>query len=335
VAQLLKCIIWVENQLPRCGCHHPVTKGSTKTHQSCWSESQEVAAQWLSTLSARKNKSPKSTIWRQADCLRQSKAKAGHECHCCMYLTVEVWMLPPNNKSTKLQKKVTVEMWTLPPNLVGCSAQNSAEFSVLLRFCRFLSRTSFFAEHFHWQNYLSAWSNVLHMFCQCLCSCKFWHHKNHWQAYTLMAIIEKTYSKYCTSSKLSWKVANLFYNNNKMTINLSLLHSLSSSVAEHVVEFWKSKFYVLASAPSAEQLEHAEHWKSARNLAEFCILLKICYFLKKQVLPECPTKPPNDKSSAEELMVKVWMSLPKWQKCYGKWWPRYGHCHPMTKLQKW
>jgi len=65
-----------------------------------------------------------------------------------------------------------------------------------------------------------------------------------------------------------------------MTINLSLLCSLSTSIVEHVAEFWKPKFYVPASAPSVEQTEHVEHWKSGRNLPEFCILLKICYFLK-------------------------------------------------------
>jgi len=61
-----------------------------------------------------------------------------------------------------------------------------------------------------------------------------------------------------------------------------LLRSLSTSVAEHVAECRKPKFYVPASAPSAEQPEHAEHWKSARNLPEFCVLLKICYFLKNR-----------------------------------------------------
>ena len=42
-----------------------------------------------------------------------------------------------------------------------------------------------------------------------------------------------------------------------------LLRSRSTSVAEHIAECRKPKFYVPASAPSAEQLEHAEHRKSA------------------------------------------------------------------------
>jgi len=49
---------------------------------------------------------------------------------------------------------------------------------------------------------------------------------------------------------------SLFTNN---FITIFLLCSLSTSIAEHVAECRKPKFYVPASAPSAEQPEHAEH----------------------------------------------------------------------------